>query len=99
MGLFNFQTSALRKMLFLFWEGQTEDTVHILGFDLVRIDTGDVKASGVGAVGTLHADHFILLVLFLHLGFALCTDGQRVLAFCLYYKPSRGIMCDETVSF
>jgi len=78
-GLFDFQASAFRQALFQFGQGEFQNTVHILGLDLVGIHAGDVKASGVGAVGTLHTDHFILLVLFLHLGFALSPDDQSVI--------------------
>ena len=74
-----FDASAFRQALFQLGQGQAQNTVHILGFDLVGIYAGDVKASLVGAVGALHADHFILLVLFLDLGFALSADDQRVI--------------------
>ena len=76
-GLFDFQASAFGQTLFQLGQGEFQDAVHILGFDLVGIHAGDVKASGVGAAGTLHSDHFVLLVLFLDLGFALCADPQR----------------------
>ena len=48
MGLFNFQVSAFGKAVFLFGQGQgqAQDAVHILGFDLVGVYAGDVKASG-----------------------------------------------------
>ena len=46
MGLFDFQTSAFREAVFLFGQGQAQDAVHILGFDLVGVYAGDVKASG-----------------------------------------------------
>ena len=75
--LFDFQASAFRQALFQFGQDQAQDAVYILCLDLVGIHTGDVKASGVGAVGALHADHFVLLVLFLDLGFALGPDPQR----------------------
>ena len=77
--LFDLQASAFGEALFQFGQGQTQDTVHILSLDLVGIHAGDVKASLVGAVGALHADHFVLLVLFLDLGFALSPDDQRVI--------------------
>ena len=76
-GLFNFQMSAFGQALFQLGQGEFQDAVHILGFDLVGIHAGDVKASGVGAVGALHADHFVFLVLFIDLGFALSPDPQR----------------------
>ena len=46
MGLFDFQASAFGEAVFLFREGQAEDAVYILGFDLVGVYAGDVKASG-----------------------------------------------------
>ena len=78
-GLFDFQASAFRQALFQLGQGQAQNAVHILGLDLIGIHAGDVKASGIGAVGTLHADHFVLLVLFLDLGFALSPDDQCVI--------------------
>ena len=79
MQLFDFQASAFRQALFQFGQGQAQNAVHILSLDLVGIHAGDVKASLVGAVGTLHTDHFILLVLFLDLGFSLGPDDQSVI--------------------
>ena len=78
-GLFDFQTSAFRQALFQLGQGQAQNAIHILGFDFIGVHAGDVKASLVGAVGTLHADHLVLLVLFLHLRFALSADDQGVI--------------------
>ena len=58
-------------------KGKAQNAVHILSFNLVGIHAGDVRASDVGAVGALHADHFVFLVLFIDLGFALSPDPQR----------------------
>ena len=79
MGLFDFQASAFRQALFQLGQGQAQNAVYILSRDLIGIHAGDVKASLVGAVGALHEDHFILLVLFLNLGFALGSDDQCVI--------------------
>ena len=79
MGLFDFQAAAFGQALFQLGQGQAQNTVHILGFDLIGIHAGDVKASLVGAVGTLHADHFVLLVLFFHFEFPLGPNGQHVI--------------------
>ena len=77
--LFNFQASSLGQGALQLRKRQAQDTVHILSLDFVGIYAGDVKASGVGAVGALHADHFVLLVLFLDLGFALGANDQSVI--------------------
>ena len=53
LSLFDFQASAFRQALFQLGQGQAQNTVHILGFDLVGIYTGNVKASGVIRGGTL----------------------------------------------
>ena len=76
MQLFDFQMSAFGQALFQLGQGEFQNAVHILGLDLVGIYAGDVKASLVGAVGALHTDDFVLLVLFLDFGSALGTDNQ-----------------------
>ena len=53
LSLFDFQASAFRKTLFQLGQGQAKDAVHILGFDLIGIHAGDVKASDVIRGGTL----------------------------------------------
>ena len=91
MGLFDFQASAFRKTLFQLGQGEFQNAVHILGFDLVGIHAGDVKASGIRAIGALHADHFILLVLFL---------DYYLLAFSLTHgTKSRIMIVDTTTTF
>ena len=75
--LFDFQASAFGETLFQFMQSQAKNAVHILSLNLIGVHAGDVKASGVGAVGALHADHFVFLVLFIDLGFALSPDPQR----------------------
>ena len=46
MGLFDLQASAFGQALFQLGQGQAQNAVHILGFDLVGVYAGDVKASG-----------------------------------------------------
>ena len=77
--LFNLQTSSLGKGALQLGKRQAQDTVCIFRFDLIGIYAGDIKASLVGAVGALHADHFVLLVLFFHFGFPLGPNGQHVI--------------------
>ena len=48
-GLFNFQSPAFRKTLVRLGQGQPQNTIH----------AGDAKASPVGAVRALHADHLL----------------------------------------
>ena len=91
MGLFNFQASADRQALFQLGQGQAKNAIYILCLNLVGIHAGDVKASLVGTVGTLHADHFILLVLFL---------DYYLLAFSLTHgTKSRIMIVDTTTTF
>ena len=55
-----------------------QHTVVILRRDLVRLDAAEIKLPAVGAIGTLAADIFVLLVLFLVFGMTLGADGQHV---------------------
>ena len=59
----NFEMSALRLDRSFLRHVQREDAVLIGGGDAVHVDLGDVEAAGVGAVVTLAADVFALVVL------------------------------------
>ena len=77
--LFNLQASSLGEGALQLRKRQAQDTVCIFCFDLIGIHAGDIKASLIGAIAAFHADHFVLLILFLHFGFPLGPNGQHVI--------------------
>ena len=75
---FDLQPSGRGGDLLLLRQRHAQNAVTVRGLDRLGVDAGDIKASGVGAVGALAADIFVLLVLVFEVGMPLGGDGQTV---------------------